>query len=68
VPLVQRYDYNHRGLSQALMHGVVANRQLEGREVQYEILHANALEGIQPGHLGAKASDHAYVIASLELG
>ncbi|MGK0216814.1 MAG: putative extracellular nuclease [Planctomycetota bacterium] len=68
VPLVQRYDYNHRGLSQALMHGVVSKRQLEGRTVQYEILHANALEGIQPGRLGAKASDHAYVIASLELG
>lgn len=67
VPLAQRYDYNHRGLSQALMHGVVANRQLQGRRVEYEILHANALEGIQPGRMGAKASDHAYVIASLEL-
>ncbi len=37
------------------------------RRVEYEILHANALEGTQPGRKGEKASDHAYVIARLEL-
>ena len=67
VPEPLRYDYNHRGLSQALMHGVVANRQLDGRTVEYEILHANTLEGTQPGRKGEKASDHAYVIARLQL-
>ncbi len=67
VPEPLRFDYNHRGLSQALMHGVVAKRQMAGRTVEYEILHANALEGIQPGRMGEKASDHAYVIARLEL-
>ncbi len=67
VPKSLRFDYNHRGISQALMHGVVAKRQLAGRTVEYEILHANALEGAQPGRKGGKASDHAYVIARLEL-
>jgi predicted extracellular nuclease len=67
VPEPLRFDYNHRGLSQALMHGVVAKRQMAGRTVEYEILHANALKGSQPGRKGDKASDHAYVIARLEL-
>ncbi len=67
VPEALRYDYNHRGVSQALMHGVVANRQLEGRRADYEILHANALLGSRPGRTGEKASDHAYVIARLEV-
>lgn len=67
VPAALRFDYNHRGLSQALMHGVVARRQLDGRSAEYEILHANALLGTPPGRLGAKPSDHAYVIARLEL-
>ncbi len=67
VPMPLRFDYNHRGLSQALMHGVVANRQMDGRRVEYEILHANALLGSRPGRKGEKASDHAYVIARLEL-
>ena len=49
------------------MHGVVANRQLSGRDVEYEILHANALLGTSPGSMGDKASDHAYVIARLEM-
>ncbi len=68
VPQQLRFDYNHRGISQALMHGVVGNRQLEGRKIEYEILHANALLGSRPGRTGEKASDHAYVIAGLELG
>jgi predicted extracellular nuclease len=67
VPGPLRFDYNHRGLSQALTHGVVAKRQMAGRTVEYEILHANALEGTQPGRKGEKASDHAYSIARLEL-
>jgi predicted extracellular nuclease len=67
VPEPLRFDYNHRGLSQALMHGVVAKRQLVGRTVEYEILHTNALQGSQPGRRGDKASDHAYAIARLEL-
>ncbi len=67
VPSPLRFDYNHRGLSQALMHGVVANRQLQGRTAEYEILHANALLGARPGQTGSKPSDHAYVIARLEL-
>jgi predicted extracellular nuclease len=68
VPAPLRYDYNHRGISQALMHGIVANRQLKGRTAEYEILHANALLGISPGREIEKASDHGYVIARLELG
>lgn len=67
VPEPLRFDYNHRGMSQALMHGVVARRQLVGRTVEYEILHANALIGTKPGQQGEKPSDHAYVIARLEL-
>jgi hypothetical protein len=67
VPEPLRFDYNHRGLSEALMHGVVAKRQREGRRIEYEILHANALLGARPGRLGGKPSDHAYGIARLEL-
>ncbi|MFK7742542.1 MAG: endonuclease/exonuclease/phosphatase family protein [Planctomycetota bacterium] len=67
VPAPLRFDYNHRGTSQALMHGVVAKRQLEGRSVAYDILHHNALIGSQPGRTGDKASDHAYAVAKLEL-
>jgi len=67
IPEEQRYDYNHRGLSQALMHGVIAKRQLVGRLAEYEILHSNALTGTSPGQLGGKASDHGYVIARLQL-
>lgn len=68
VPQALRHDYNHRGLSEALMHGVVANRQLDGRTAVYEILHANPLTGVRPGRQGGKASDHGYAIARLELG
>jgi predicted extracellular nuclease len=68
LPANLRYDYNHRGVSEALMHGVVAKRQMAGRTVEYEILHANALEGARPGRSGEKPSDHAYVIARLDLG
>lgn len=67
VPEPLRFDYNHRGISQALMHGIVANRQLQDRRAEYEILHGNVVLGAQPGREGDKASDHAYVIARLEL-
>ena len=63
----QRYDYNHRGKLQVLMHGVVPlNMEKEGR-AQYEIIHGNELIGIQPGAETNKPSDHAYVIAKLKL-
>jgi hypothetical protein len=65
VPLEGRYDYNHRGVSQALMHGIVRRRQAE--RVEYEILHGNDLIGVQPGGLGDRATDHAYVIARFDL-
>ena len=67
LPPALRFDYNHRGLSQALTHGVVAKRQLEGRQAEYEILNGNALWGTAPGRKGGKASDHGYAIARLQL-
>ncbi|MGK0263810.1 MAG: putative extracellular nuclease [Planctomycetota bacterium] len=67
VPAPLRFDYNHRGMSQALMHGVVAKRQMATRTAEYEILHTNALLGCQPGRQSTKASDHAYGIARLQL-
>ncbi len=63
VPEPVRYDYNHRGISQALMHGIVSNSQLDSGTIEYEILHANALLGVKPGRMGEKGSDHAYVVA-----
>ncbi len=66
IPANQRYDYNHRGVSQVLMHGIVSKRQAAEREIGYEILHGNELIGTQPGQLGEKPTDHAYVIARLE--
>lgn len=62
-----RYDYNHRGQLQVLMHGIVAKRQLAEKRVDYEILHGNELTGVRPGSAGDKASDHAYVIARLKV-
>ena len=68
LPREQRYDYNHRGISQALMHGVVSKDHLARHAVEYEVLHGNALRGIRPGGRSHKGSDHAYVIARLEFG
>ena len=62
-----RYDYNHRGISQALMHGVVSARFATERVPEYDILHGNDLLGVQPGLLGGKATDHAYVLARLDM-
>jgi len=65
VPLEGRYDYNHRGVSQVLMHGIV--RERDAARAAYEILHGNDLVGVQPGQPAGRATDHAYVIARLEL-
>lgn len=65
LPELERFDYNHRGTLHALMHGVVSANQVN--RSRYAILHGNELIGIQPGTLGAKASDHAYVLAQLAL-
>jgi predicted extracellular nuclease len=67
VPREERYDYNHRGKSQALMHGIVSKQHADERNIEYEILHGNELIGTKPGHLGDKATDHAYVIAGIEM-
>ncbi len=62
----QRYDYNHRGKLQALMHGIVP-LELAKHGAEYEIIHGNELLGVQPGQLGSKPSDHAYVIARIKI-
>lgn len=67
LPENQRYDYNHRGKLQVLMHGLVSHRLAEQDRAQYEILHGNELIGINPGEETDKPSDHAYVIAKLTL-
>ena len=65
LPPNERYDYNHRGQLQALMHGLVSRRQAEQRRAEYAILHGNELIGVKAGELGSKPTDHAYVIARL---
>ena len=67
LPPGGRHDYNHRGQLQVLMHGVVDRRAHEAGAVNYEILHGNELVGVDPGGVGGKASDHAYVLAKLRL-
>lgn len=66
LPPDQRYDYNHRGKLQVLMHGIVPRRLAEKR-AEYEIIHGNELLGIRPGQTTDKPSDHAYVIAKIRL-
>ena len=63
-----RFDYNHRGKLQALMHGVISKRQAEEGHAAYESLHGNELIGVKPGELGTKPTDHAYVLARLLVG
>lgn len=65
LPPHERYDYNHRGKLQVLMHGIVSLRQYNENRAQYEILHGNELLGVTPGDAGGKASDHAYTMARL---
>ena len=67
LPAAQRYDYNHRGKLQVLMHGVVSKQQAREGRVEYEILHGNELVGASPGGEFEKASDHAYVIARFRM-
>ena len=62
----QRYDYNHRGKLQVLMHGIVPRSMADERS-EYEVIHGNELLGVKPGNLGDKPTDHAYVIARLKM-
>ena len=65
LPPNARYDYNHRGQLQVLMHGVVP-RGLAAN-ARYEVLHGNEFNGMKPGTMDGKATDHAYVLVSLKL-
>lgn len=65
LPMADRYDYNHRGKLQVLMHGIVSKQMAD--KADYEIIHGNELIGVQPGERSDKPSDHAYVIAKLAL-
>jgi len=67
LPRQERYDYNHRGKLQALMHGIVSQQHADECDMEYEILHGNELIGVKPGQLGDKATDHAYAIARIEM-
>ncbi len=67
VPEGDRYDYNHRGVLQALMHGIVPRSLADHSGTGYEILHGNELVGARPGHLGERPTDHAYVVARLAM-
>jgi predicted extracellular nuclease len=62
----QRYDYNHRGKLQVLMHGVVPG-SLAADHAEYDIIHGNELLGVQPGKSSDKPSDHAYVLAKIRM-
>ena len=63
----ERYDYNHRGKLQVLMHGIVSKDLAIAGRAAYEIIHGNELLGIAPGEDSDKPSDHAYVIAKIDL-
>lgn len=66
LPEHERYDYNHRGKLQVLMHGLVSPTLAEDK-AEYEIIHGNELIGVTPNEESDKPSDHAYVIARLHL-
>jgi predicted extracellular nuclease len=61
-----RYDYNHRGKLQVLMHGVVSS-EMAGQRAEYDIIHGNELLGVKPGQSSDKPSDHAYVMAKIKM-
>jgi len=65
LPKAERYDYNHRGKLQVLMHGIVSEHLIHSGQAEYEVIHGNELLGIQPGEQSDKPSDHAYVIAKI---
>lgn len=67
LPPEQRYDYNHRGKLQVLMHGIVPKAFVEQNKALYEIVHGNELIGVTPWAKTDKPSDHAYVMAKLML-
>jgi len=67
LPVDERYDYNHRGKLQVLMHGIVSSQLAASGRAEYEILHGNELIGVTPGEQSDKPSDHAYVIAKIKL-
>ena len=66
LPKTDRFDYNHRGVLQVLMHGIVSANMADER-AEYEIIHGNELIGVKPGEENDKPSDHAYVLAKLQL-
>ncbi len=68
VPQSARFDYNHRGKLHTLMHAIVSKRQAQPGRFKFEILHGNELTGVQPGTMGTRATDHAYVISHLRVG
>jgi hypothetical protein len=49
-----------------LMHGIVP-KDLAEQRAEYDIIHGNEILGVQPGHLGDKPSDHAYVVARIRM-
>ena len=63
----ERFDYNHRGKLQVLMHGLASGSLLTPTKPEYEILHGNEMIGVVPGEDTDKASDHAYVMARLSI-
>jgi predicted extracellular nuclease len=67
LPPEHRYDYNHRGQLQVLMHGIVPKTLFDEGRAEYEIIHGNELIGIVPGEDSDKPSDHAYVIAKIKM-
>lgn len=67
LPEAERYDYNHRGKLQVLMHGIVPQKMVQESRAEYEIIHGNELIGISPGEDSDKPSDHAYVIAKIRV-
>jgi len=67
LPPEERFDYNHRGQLQVLMHGIVSKARHAATPVDYEILHGNELIGIKPGSVFGKATDHAYVLARIRV-
>ena len=67
LPESERYDYNHRGKLQVLMHGIVNKKMAIAGKAEYEIIHGNELLGVGPGEESGKPSDHAYVIAKLNM-
>ncbi|MBN1379991.1 MAG: hypothetical protein JXA04_12240 [Gammaproteobacteria bacterium] len=67
LPPATRYDYNHRGKLQVLMHGILPKHFVDEGRVDYEIIHGNELIGVEPGVETDKPSDHAYVLAKIAL-